>query len=75
MSNRSHCQQCGQRLRDAIFCPRCGQFLCSGRCLDEHRSQHLRLTAAADALVETVARDAALQEVRRTTVGANPVIG
>ncbi len=45
MSVFSHCQQCGRRLRDAIFCPGCGQCLCSFACLDGHIAQHGAPTA------------------------------
>ncbi len=45
MSVFSHCQQCGRRLRDAIFCPGCGQCLCSFACLDEHIARHGAPTA------------------------------
>jgi hypothetical protein len=40
MSVFTHCHQCGRKLRDAVFCPRCGQCLCSFACLDEHVAQH-----------------------------------
>jgi hypothetical protein len=40
MSSLSHCQQCGRRLRDAYFCPLCGQSQCCFACLDEHFIRH-----------------------------------
>lgn len=40
MSPLSHYERCGRRLRDAIFCPRCGQCLCSFACLDVHIAGH-----------------------------------
>ena len=45
MSDFSHCQRCGRRLRDAMFCPACRQCLCSFACLDEHMAQHRAPTA------------------------------
>lgn len=41
----SHCQHCGRRSRDVIFCPGCGQCLCSVACLDEHIAHHGAPTA------------------------------
>jgi hypothetical protein len=73
MSYRSHCQQCGRRLRDAIFCPRCGQFLCSWRCLDEHEEKHLRLAAGPQGPVETAAPDMPLPSVQGITLGQSSV--
>lgn len=40
MLSLSHCLQCGRRLRDVIFCPRCKQGLCGCACLDEHIAHH-----------------------------------
>lgn len=40
----TYCCGCGGRLRDAIFCPWCGECLCSCRCVDRHLVQHLALT-------------------------------
>jgi len=40
MSSLSHCQQCGRRLRDVIFCPLCRRSLCCCACLDEHIAHH-----------------------------------
>jgi hypothetical protein len=37
----SHCGLCGRRLRNAYFCPECGQSLCGSRCFDEHVATHL----------------------------------
>lgn len=45
MGNFSHCQQCGRKLRDAIFCPRCSASLCSRRCFVAHLEQHTKLVA------------------------------
>ena len=65
MSKRSHCQQCGRRLRDAIFCPRCGQFLCSGPCLDEHEVAASAFDGDARGSVGTAAGDAPLPRSAR----------
>jgi hypothetical protein len=75
MSYRTHCQQCGKRLRDAIFCPRCGQFLCSGTCLDDHAEKHLRITATLQRPVETTALDLPLQRVQGITFERRSVAG
>jgi uncharacterized membrane protein YvbJ len=40
MSSYSHCQECGHRLRDAIFCQQCGRSSCSRECHDEHVARH-----------------------------------
>lgn len=40
MSDYSHCQQCGDKLRDAIFCEQCGRSLCSCKCYDEHVARY-----------------------------------
>jgi hypothetical protein len=45
MSTFSHCQQCGRKLRDVIFCPWCEQCLCSCLCLEEHKAHHVAPTA------------------------------
>jgi hypothetical protein len=34
------CQQCGRKLRDAIFCPLCGRLLCCWTCFEQHASVH-----------------------------------
>ena len=75
MSHCTHCQQCGRRLRDAIFCRRCGQFLCSGPCLDEHAENHLRTTSTPQGPVETAALDSPLSRVRGITFGRPSVAG
>jgi hypothetical protein len=67
MSEFTHCRECGRRLRDAIFCPRCRQWLCSGACLDEHGFQH-------GAVVGT-ARDVPFVMVREITIGESPTAG
>ena len=46
----------------------CGQFLCSGSCLDEHEEKHLRLTATPQGPVESAAEDVPLPKVRGITV-------
>lgn len=45
MSDFTHCQRCGRKLRDVIFCPACRQCLCSFACLDEHMAGHRAPTA------------------------------
>jgi hypothetical protein len=40
MSTFSHCVRCGQRLRDAFFCPHCHRPLCDWRCLTQHLERH-----------------------------------
>jgi hypothetical protein len=40
MSSYSHCVECNQRLRNAFFCPRCGEAACSWRCYEKHRAGH-----------------------------------
>jgi len=36
----NECQQCGRKLRDAIFCPLCGQLLCCWKCFEQHATDH-----------------------------------
>lgn len=52
MSDFSHCQRCGRRLRDAIFCPACRQCLCSFACLDTHMAEHRAPTATSGDPIE-----------------------
>jgi hypothetical protein len=40
MSSFSHCVECNQPLRNAFFCPRCGEAACSWICYDKHRARH-----------------------------------
>jgi hypothetical protein len=40
MSSYSHCVECNRRLRNAWFCPHCGEAACSWSCYDKHRSHH-----------------------------------
>ncbi len=68
MASRSHCEQCGRRMRDAVFCSRCRQFLCSGSCLDEHEEKHLRLKAARQGPEGTAAGDMPLPRVQGITI-------
>jgi hypothetical protein len=51
MSDFSNCQQCGQKLRTTIFCPKCRNCLCCCGCLDLHLAQH---TAAMPSKTEQV---------------------
>ena len=46
MSTFSHCQECGRRLTDVLFCPRCGAWFCCAACLAEDKARHLRSNAA-----------------------------
>jgi hypothetical protein len=36
----SHCEVCGRRLRNAVFCSACGESLCSWECYTRHLAQH-----------------------------------
>jgi hypothetical protein len=40
VSNFSHCAHCGRKLRNAFFCPQCGQPSCSRSCLANHMGRH-----------------------------------
>jgi hypothetical protein len=40
MPSYSHCLECNRQLRDAVFCLRCGQSLCSWKCLGQHEGRH-----------------------------------
>jgi hypothetical protein len=40
MAGFNDCAQCGRKLRNALFCPDCGQAVCSSRCFDEHEATH-----------------------------------
>jgi hypothetical protein len=40
MLDFSFCQECQRRLRDAIFCPWCGQSSCSWKCHVQHVARH-----------------------------------
>ncbi len=62
MSEFSHCQHCGRRLRDVIFCPVCGEWVCSATCLDEHMSQHLGPMATPAGPVAPAAENAPLRD-------------
>jgi len=46
MSTLSHCRECGRRLSDVLFCPRCGAWFCSAACLAEDKARHVRAVAA-----------------------------
>ena len=37
--DRNECSLCGRRLRDAVFCQRCGSSLCSWECYNKHRGE------------------------------------
>ena len=45
MPTASHCQECGRRLTDVLFCPRCGEWFCCTACLAEDKARHLRSRA------------------------------
>ena len=68
MSALSHCQQCGRRLRDVIFCPLCRQSLCSCACLDEHVAHHRPSTATPVHPVKPAVENAASPERRELGV-------
>jgi hypothetical protein len=36
----TNCEYCGRKLRDAIFCPQCGDRVCCSSCLDLHLALH-----------------------------------
>lgn len=38
--NASECVLCGGRLRNAVFCPTCGQSACSWGCYLRHLTEH-----------------------------------
>jgi hypothetical protein len=38
----TNCGHCGRKLRDALFCPRCGERLCCSSCLDLHLAAILK---------------------------------
>ncbi len=40
MSHLTYCAECGRKLRDAFFCPRCEQCTCSCRCFEAHLMAH-----------------------------------
>ena len=40
----TNCGYCGRKLRDAIFCPHCGDRLCCSSCLDLHSALHVATT-------------------------------
>lgn len=40
MSAANHCPQCGCALRNAVFCPECGQMFCSWKCYQKHGREH-----------------------------------
>ena len=40
MSSYSHCQECGRRLRNVIFCLQCDWSSCSCECHDQHVARH-----------------------------------
>ena len=42
MSTIRRCQECGRRLADVLFCPRCGEWFCCTTCLAADKARHLR---------------------------------
>ena len=50
MPELKHCHECGRRLRNVMFCPHCGQWLCSSACLDAHAAREALLTRASGEL-------------------------
>ena len=47
MSAFSHCRECGRRLSDVLFCPRCGQWLCCSACLAQDAARHSLLRGSS----------------------------
>jgi hypothetical protein len=41
MDDSNQCSVCGRRLRNAVFCQRCGSSLCSWECYNKHRGERL----------------------------------
>ena len=62
MSSLTHCQQCGRRLRDVIFCPLCRRSLCCCACLDEHIAHHPIPVATQVGAEKIAAENAAFPE-------------
>ncbi len=40
MSASRRCQECGRKLTDAHFCPRCGEWFCCLDCLADDNDRH-----------------------------------
>ena len=45
MPTSRRCHECGRRLTDVLFCPRCGEWFCCSACLAQDKAWHLRLNA------------------------------
>ena len=45
MSAPKRCQECGRKLADAHFCPRCGEWFCCLACLARDNDRHLHANA------------------------------
>jgi hypothetical protein len=75
MSDFNHCRQCGRRLRDVIFCPRCGECLCSGHCLNAHASGHRESMATAADRAESPADDLPLRAGEPEVAKRSPPVG
>jgi hypothetical protein len=39
-TDASPCVVCGHRLRSAVFCPVCGEVVCSWTCYHRHLAEH-----------------------------------
>jgi hypothetical protein len=64
MSQFGHCARCGRKLRDAVFCGKCGEPFClSSDCLFRHAVVH-EAKAASEATHETI--EASAQYAVRT---------
>jgi hypothetical protein len=65
------CQECGRRLGDVLFCPRCGEWFCCTACLAADNVRHLRSNLVRAVAMKSAGADAAPASVRMPLLEVN----
>jgi hypothetical protein len=65
------CQECGRRLGDVLFCPRCGDWFCCAKCLAADNVRHLRSNLVQVVAIKSAGPDAAPASARMPRLKLN----
>jgi hypothetical protein len=73
MPTISRCHECGRRLGDVLFCPRCGDWFCCTNFLAADNVRHLRSNLVQVVAIKSARADAAPASARMPRLKSNSV--